>query len=113
MPSPPLLHSAPDQPRPDRTQSPWDALQAHLSGIKRRLQDEIERYPAPIPACDAQFNFLLEQRGAVAQALQRLEAIRAEPSAPAGPLQGLLDFAASCELLTDDAGRALLTRLRH
>jgi hypothetical protein len=37
-----------------------------------RIRDEIHRYPAPIPACDAQFNHLLESREALSSALARL-----------------------------------------
>lgn len=38
----------------------------------RRVREEIRAYPAPIPACDAQYNFLLEEREALASELYRL-----------------------------------------
>ena len=37
----------------------------------RRVHDEIRSYPAPIPACDAQFNHLLEERDALSSELTR------------------------------------------
>jgi hypothetical protein len=37
-------------------------VHALLVDAKMRLDDEIRRYPTPIPRCDAQFNFLYEQR---------------------------------------------------
>lgn len=37
-------------------------VHALLVDAKQRLDDEIRRYPTPIPRCDAQFNFLYEQR---------------------------------------------------
>ncbi len=38
----------------------------------RRVHDEIRNYPAPIPACDAQFNYLLEEREALSSELARV-----------------------------------------
>lgn len=38
----------------------------------RRVRDEIRNYPAPIPACDAQFNGLLEEREALSSELSRV-----------------------------------------
>jgi hypothetical protein len=37
----------------------------------RRVHEEIRSYPAPIPACDAQFNHLLKQRDALSSELVR------------------------------------------
>ncbi|MEM7344805.1 MAG: hypothetical protein AAF485_11225 [Chloroflexota bacterium] len=47
-------------------------LQALLEDKKREIQLEIANYPPPIPACDQQFNYLLEQQATVAQALRRV-----------------------------------------
>ncbi|MEZ4715595.1 MAG: hypothetical protein R2851_05830 [Caldilineaceae bacterium] len=40
----------------------------------KRIRREISAYPPPIPACDAQFNYLLEQRNQVAQELSAVTA---------------------------------------
>ena len=56
--------------------SEWDALQARLSQLREAVAREIRAYPAPIPACDAQFNHLLERRAALADALASLDAAR-------------------------------------
>ena len=37
-------------------------FKSHLEAQRGRLNDEIGSYPGPIPACDAQFNYLLEMR---------------------------------------------------
>lgn len=37
-----------------------------------RVRDEISQYPAPIPACDAQFNYLLKVRDALSSELARV-----------------------------------------
>lgn len=43
-----------------------------LEGERRRIQEEISRYPAPVAGCDEQFNYLLERRTEVGRALARL-----------------------------------------
>ena len=45
---------------------------ARLEGERRRIQEEISRYPAPIAGCDEQFNYLLERRSQVRRELARL-----------------------------------------
>ncbi|HTR59287.1 MAG TPA: hypothetical protein VMM27_14000 [Casimicrobiaceae bacterium] len=48
-------------------------LRDHLLDVKRRLDEDIRRYPTPIPRCDAQFNHLFEERARVNLALERIE----------------------------------------
>jgi len=43
-----------------------------LERIRERVNTEIGQYPSPIPACDAQFNHLLEQRSRIGRELARL-----------------------------------------
>ncbi len=66
--------------------SDWDALRARLERMRAAVAAEIRAYPAPIPACDAQFDYLLERREALSAALARLDAAR---KAGAGPAQSL------------------------
>jgi len=56
-------------------ESTWKQLRDHLENEKRRIMEEIANYPPPIPACDVQFNFLLEERARIARELNRLEAL--------------------------------------
>lgn len=58
------------------------ALRQITSDLERQrgaLYAEISCYPAPIPACDVQFNHLLEQRAAISQELSWLRAWQIEP----------------------------------
>jgi hypothetical protein len=59
------------------TASDWEALRARLTQLREAVAAEIRAYPAPIPACDAQYNHLLERRAALAKALASLDAARA------------------------------------
>lgn len=43
----------------------------------RRVRDEIRNYPGPIPACDAQFNHLLEEREALTSEIGRVRDLMA------------------------------------
>ncbi len=52
--------------------SAWAMIHQHLQEEIRRVHDEIRNYPAPIPACDAQFNYLLEEREALSSELARV-----------------------------------------
>ncbi len=55
------------------TRSDWQALRQHLDALRAEVAAEIRAYPAPIPACDAQFNHLTEQRRLLALELERLD----------------------------------------
>jgi len=60
--------------------SAWTMVQQHLEKEMRRLNEEIRNYPAPIPACDAQFNYLLEEREALSSGLVRVREFMKEDS---------------------------------
>lgn len=49
----------------------WQMIHEQLQNEIRRIHDEIRQYPAPIPACDAQFNYLLEKRETLSSELSR------------------------------------------
>ena len=66
--------------------SDWEALRARLAHMQEAVAAEINAYPPPIPACDGQYNHLLERRAALSAALARLDAAR---EAGAGPAQSL------------------------
>jgi hypothetical protein len=69
------------------TNSVWIRIQQHLEDEMRRVREEIRTYPAPIPACDAQYNFLLEEREALTSELYRLrELMTGEPSSQDDPI---------------------------
>lgn len=74
----------------------WQALKAALESKRDSLNAEISAYPPPIPACDAQFNHLLEQRSGINRELQRLDRACAkdEPGA-------VERFVSSCPFLAD------------
>jgi hypothetical protein len=54
----------------------WQRIQLQLEAEKQRIFQEIRHYPPPIPACDVQFNGLLEERATILQELGRVNGIR-------------------------------------
>ena len=59
----------------------WASLRRRLQALAQQVSEEIRTYPPPIPACDAQFNHLLELRRLLPQELERLEAAVRDPAA--------------------------------
>jgi len=51
---------------------PSDTLRASLEARRKQLDEEIRAYPTPIPRCDAQFNFLMEERARIVRELESL-----------------------------------------
>ena len=51
------------------------AFKNQLEEAKIRVNKEIGNYPSPIPACDVQFNYLLEERSKISVALQRVDTL--------------------------------------
>ncbi|MET1084429.1 MAG: hypothetical protein ABWY12_15485 [Burkholderiales bacterium] len=58
----------------DRLRTACLELKGYLGGAKQALEEEIRTYPTPIPRCDAQFNYLYEQRSRLCQILDRVSA---------------------------------------
>lgn len=73
----------------------WQALRDALDAERLRVQEEIASYPPPIPACDAYFNFLLEQRALLSEELRRLDEAAAEAAASGDPHAALDAFVES------------------
>ena len=51
------------------------AFKNQLEKVKVRVNKEIGNYPSPIPACDVQFNYLLEERSKISVALKRVDTL--------------------------------------
>lgn len=52
----------------------WLRLRAEIEALLEDTKAEIRAYPTPIPACDVQFNHLLELRQGLPGELSRLDA---------------------------------------
>ncbi len=83
-----------------------EAVRQHIRQMletkKLRIIEEIHAYPSPIPACDAQFNGLLEDRGVILQELGQVQNIFTSNHSLVMQLQLLHEFAVSSRFLTTE-----------
>ena len=79
----------------------WDQVQLEIEGLLAETAAEIRAYPSPIPACDAQFNYLLDLRRGPPEELRRLETLRRDDT------RKVADFMTSSPFGPDLARRIL------
>lgn len=53
----------------------WQTVRTELQRQHDLVINEIREYPFPIPACDAQYNYLLEQRAELFRAIKAIDRI--------------------------------------
>ncbi len=73
----------------------WREIRGRLEARLKAVNAEIAAYPAPIPGCDAQFNYLLERRSGLSGELGRLEEAQAS-----GKPSTADEFLSTCAFLT-------------
>ena len=70
----------------------WQEIESHLETEKQRVFYEILYYPPPIPACDVQFNFLLEERSVITQELRRMREMAGQDMSDFDRAQSIREF---------------------
>jgi len=93
-----------------KLQSPGDIfalIRTHIEVHKTRITNEIRSYPMPIPACDAQYNFLLEERGRINRELQQLQAWSGDPRFSTTPPETLRAFIDACSYIDPELRQEL------
>ena len=83
-------------------------VRASLQRKKEQIYAEIRAYPSPIPACDAQYNYLLEQRDLVNHELQQLDTLSDEPMNPLAVLARLKAMVAASTILDKETRRRIV-----
>lgn len=83
-------------------QQQWQTLQEALEARQDAICSEIYRYPHPIPACDQQYNYLLEQRTLVKRELRKLGALQTQHTVGDVSLASLAEFIHNSIFLEDD-----------
>lgn len=87
-------------------ESVWDEIRFRLERRRDEILERIGSYPTPIPACDVDFNRLLEERARVFEELDRLKTLRLSDKSPYDD-SVIGEFVASCASLTEDDRHAL------
>ena len=89
----------------------WRELEFHLEKEKRRIFDEILHYPPPIPACDVQFNYLLEERARITQELRRMSELSKKGAGYRDCIRLIREFIGSSKFINDVLEAKLLSNL--
>lgn len=79
-------------------------LKTFLEEKKAEIEAEIIHYPPPIPACDQQFNYLLEQRALIAEELRRFKQLSSQFSDP----QTFHEFLSGSHFINEKEAQKLL-----
>ena len=83
-------------------ESVWNRMREHLQNKKSHIVAEIRNYPTPIAGCDQQFNYLLEQRTALANECARLQKAAGESLTAEDPIRSLHEFIQTSTCLDDE-----------
>lgn len=94
-----------------RTEAVWAAIREHLDGLKAPINRAIRDTPPPIPACDARFNHLLEQRSAIVRDLNRLASLQSRGFEPGREAVAIEEFLRSSPFIDDDTAQRLRAML--
>ena len=86
-------------------------IKLHLETYKERIASEIRQYPMLIPGCDAQYNFLLEERASVNRELKELEILAMRALNEIELAGTVRKFINSSEYIQAEKGRELLASL--
>jgi hypothetical protein len=81
----------------------WSWIEDHLARKRQRIYDEIKDYPRPIPACDLQFNHLLEDRAGILEEMARMHQACNESLGGRASLAALRDYVRACNYLDQEA----------
>ncbi len=81
-----------------------------LTRARQSLDEEIRGYPTPIPRCDAQFNFLYEQRSRLARALKDIDDLENGAATAASCRRVLAEFLSAPPFSDLPAEQALRAR---
>jgi hypothetical protein len=97
-------------------ESLWKSIKDRLENDRHRVNEETRNYPTPIPACDAQFNHLLEEQAKITQELDRLKALLKGNLTRMENVKLIDEFIQSSNYITGEAKQTIassLASLRH
>src|SRR5262245_32412611 len=88
-------------------------IRSQLENEKQRIYEEIKQYPRPMPACDLQVNFLVEQRASIARELECLREVSGQGLQGSDALKLLAEFIGSSSHLDDVAKQKFTACLKE
>ncbi len=100
------------QAKSDLLESICNDIKARLERSKEQVHTEIRHYPPPIPACDVQFNQLLERRARVLQELEQLQALSARAPAAEADIKRLDGLITASTFIDDEVKQKIRASLK-
>jgi chorismate mutase len=91
----------------------WAEIQTRLEKEKDRVYEEIVNYPPPIPACDAQFNYLLEERARISQEVSRVHELSTKNLTRREAVEHLNEFIRASAYIDAGQKQKLLSNLNE
>lgn len=89
------------------TSAAWREIREPLEQARSQIDEEIRAYPAPIPACDAQFNHLMAQRARLTRDLGCVDTVSTRNLSGAEAAAWIGEFLASATYLDAPARQAV------
>jgi hypothetical protein len=86
----------------------WEKIRTQLENEYHRIYQEIKSYPRPIPACDVEFNYLLEERARISQEIERLREASKESLPCSEPVERLEAFVRASRYLDRETKESIL-----
>jgi hypothetical protein len=103
MPSANSRSAMPTESELEWVESICNRIWEHLETKRAQILEDIINYPPPIPACDQHYNYLLEQRVNIAQALRQLNTLCQDHSASQDKVKLLDAFLTASAYFQDEA----------
>jgi hypothetical protein len=97
----------------DRLEAIWDEIGSCLESRRMQIYEEIRNYPLPIPACDAQYNHLLEQRSGVSKELRRMVEASSSCLDSNEPVALIEEFLEQSSFIDETSANAIRARIRQ
>jgi hypothetical protein len=94
-------------------ESGWEKVREQLEKVTNRIYEEIKDYPRPIAGCDAQFNFLLDERASIAAEWGRVREASEASRGGGDALRSLRAFLHSSRHLDEEAKRRIAAFLER
>jgi hypothetical protein len=92
MPAAKSADAADQNPELALAESLWKRIKNDFEQQRHQIYEEMKNYPRPIPACDLQFNHLLEKRAGILREMDRLHEARTQGLERGGALNLLEEF---------------------
>ncbi|MFQ5938171.1 MAG: hypothetical protein ACE5LB_17350, partial [Acidiferrobacterales bacterium] len=87
-------------------------IRDYLESKKDKIYEEIRNYPPPIPACDLQFNYLLEERARISRELSRVDALITQDLRRKDRIKSIDEFIASSTYINDEMEQRIRSALK-